>query len=211
MNRLKTLILAVIIGSLSTFSGTAFAAAKGKKPTTYEELMGLPSLEEQLKKKKVEPAALLHRAEQGDDWAQAMLGMMYEFGFRGVAQDYGMSLKWYQLAADQGASNAQVALGDMYKDGKGIVQDYKAALKWYELAAEQGDFFAQFKLGEMYYEGKGIKDYTRAHMWWNIAASQGLEIAAENRNKVENDMTSSQVGKAQKLARECVAKNYKGC
>lgn len=195
---------------LLAFSGSAFAADQNKLPT-YEEVMGLPSLEEQQQEWKVRREALLQRAEQGEVDAQFSLGINYEFGWRGVSQDYEIALKWYQLAAEQGDSSAQTALGDMYKEGKGVLQNYKAAFKWYELAAEQGDFFAQIKLGDMYYEGKGIKDYIRAHMWWNIAASQGIEIAVENRSIVERDMTAAQAEKAQKLARECVAKNYKGC
>ena len=48
-------------------------------------------------------------------------------------------------------------------------------------------------------------------MWWNIAASQGNEDAAEYRDKVAGEMTFSQIAEAQKLARECVKKNYKDC
>jgi TPR repeat protein len=100
----------------------------------------------------------------------------------------------------------------MYDSGQGVIQDYKAVVKWYRLAAEQGGDHAQFYLGLMYANGEGvIQDYTRAHMWWNIAASQGHEEAMENRDKVAKEMTSLQIAEAQKLARECVAKNYKGC
>jgi TPR repeat protein len=64
----------------------------------------------------------------------------------------------------------------------------------------------------MYGNGQGvIQNYARAHMWWNIAASQGNKIALENRDKVAKRMTASQIEKAQMLANECVAKDYKGC
>jgi TPR repeat protein len=64
----------------------------------------------------------------------------------------------------------------------------------------------------MYYHGEGIlQDYIYAYMWWNIAASTGNESAVYNREAVEKDMTPSQIEKAQDLARECVAKDYKGC
>ena len=64
----------------------------------------------------------------------------------------------------------------------------------------------------MYGKGQGvIQDYTLAHMWWNIAASQGHETAAENRRTVEQNMTPAKIEKAQDLARECIAKNYKDC
>ena len=64
----------------------------------------------------------------------------------------------------------------------------------------------------MYAFGDGmLKDYVYAHMWGNIAAMNGNEGGGEIRDEVEMLMTPSQIEQAQKLARECVAKNYKGC
>ena len=103
-------------------------------------------------------------------------------------------------------------LGVIYDNGQGVPQDYKAAVKWYSLAAEQGHAFAQYNLGVSYTNGEGvIQDNVYAHMWWNLSASTGNEKARENRDIVAEDMTPSQLEKAQDLARECVAKNYKGC
>jgi hypothetical protein len=48
-------------------------------------------------------------------------------------------------------------------------------------------------------------------MWWNIAASLGDEDSMEFRDKVAEGMTPADISKAQQLARECVAKNYKDC
>ena len=48
-------------------------------------------------------------------------------------------------------------------------------------------------------------------MWQNIAASNGNESAAKNRDLTAKEMTSQQLAEAQQLARECVAKEYKGC
>ena len=91
-------------------------------------------------------------------------------------------------------------------------QDYQTALKWYTLAAEQGYAMAQGNLGFMYAFGKGVlKDYVYALMWGNIAAMNGSELGGELRDDFEKQMTPSQLEKAQDLARECVAKNYKGC
>ena len=56
-----------------------------------------------------------------------------------------------------------------------------------------------------------MQDNVRAYVWWNIAASSGDEMAAKNRDIVAKRMTSAQIAKAQKLARECVRKKYKGC
>ena len=100
----------------------------------------------------------------------------------------------------------------MYENGKGVPQDYETAVKWYRLAAEQGDALAQTNLGVMYANGTGvIQDYVRAHMWGNLGASNGNENGAKLRDLVAKKMTPADISKAQRLARECVKINYKGC
>ena len=119
--------------------------------------------------------------------------------------------EWTPLA-EQGYAKAQSNLGLMYHNGEGVPQDYKTAVKWLTLAAEQGGASAQYNLGIMYDNGEGIlQDYVYAHMWWNIAASNGDENGGTVRDVVAERMTPAQLEKAQDLARECVAKEYKGC
>ena len=103
-------------------------------------------------------------------------------------------------------------MGVMYDKGRGVLQDKKTAVKWFARAAEQGDASAQYNLGVMYADGRGVpEDYVYAHMWSNIAASQGYPGAAEHRERAARKMTSSDISAAQKLSRECVGKEYKGC
>ena len=125
------------------------------------------------------------------------------------SEDYENALR----LAEQGSASAQFNLGLMYDNGEGVPQDYKAAVKWYSLAAEQGDTSAQFQLGYMYHFGEGvIQDVVYAHMWLNIAASAGdNENRSSSRDLVAKSMTTAQIAEAQKLARECVRKEYKGC
>jgi hypothetical protein len=90
--------------------------------------------------------------------------------------------------------------------------DFSIALKEWKPLAEQGDAYAQYNMGLIYAHGLGvIEDYVRALMWLNIAASRGDNDAAKAREFITKKLTSSQIAEAQKLARECVAKNYKGC
>ena len=91
--------------------------------------------------------------------------------------------------------------------------DFATALREWRPLAEQGNASAQNNLGFMYVYGKGVlQDYIRAHMWFNIAASSGgSKNSSKSRDNVAKKMTPSQVEKAQKLARECVRKKYKGC
>ena len=126
--------------------------------------------------------------------------------------DFATALREFTPLAEQGFASAQYNLGLMYRRGEGVPQDDKTAAKWYTLAAEQENANAQSNLGVMYAEVEGVlQDYVYAHMWFNIAASSGEQNAPENRDLVAERMTPSQIERAQDLARECVAKNYKGC
>ena len=150
-------------------------------------------------------------AGQGDADAQTNLGLMYQNGW-GVPQDDKEAVYWYKLAAEQGDAKAQYNLGVMYDVGEGVPQDDKEAVRWYTLAAEQEHAKAQYNLGVMYALGEGvIKDYVHAHMWGNIASMNGNDKGETLRGYVAEKMTSSQIEKAQRLARECIKKNYKGC
>ena len=150
-------------------------------------------------------------AEKGEAWAQRNLGVIYERG-RGVPKDYAEALKWFRLAAAQGDAGAQRNLGVMYEKGEGVVLYYAEAVKWYRLAAAQGDAGAQLYLGNMYDKGQGVvQDYARAHMWFSLAAVSGDAGAAKNRDIAAEQMTLQQIAEAQKMARECQAKNFKGC
>ena len=135
--------------------------------------------------------------------------------------DFATALKEWKPLAEEGnaaAQNnlgfakAQFNLGVMYDVGEGVPQDDKEAVRWYTLAAEQEHAKAQYNLGVMYALGEGvIKDYVYAHMWGNIASMNGNDKGETLRGYVAEKMTSSQIEEAQRLARECIKKNYKGC
>ena len=126
--------------------------------------------------------------------------------------DYATALKEWKPLAEKGDVDAQTNLGLMYQNGWGVPQDDKEAVYWYKLAAEQGDAKAQYNLGVMYALGEGvIKDYVYAHMWGNIASMNGNDKGETLRGYVAEKMTSSQIEEAQRLARKCIKKNYKGC
>ncbi len=115
-------------------------------------------------------------------------------------------------AAKQGNASSQYDLGVYYYRGQGVKKSYRDAVKWYTLAAEQRHSTAQEVLGSMYYAGTGvIQDFAIAHMWFNISASQGNDIGKRKLDTIAEEMTPTQIAEAQKLARECVKKNYKGC
>ncbi|MDC0148581.1 hypothetical protein OAI46_06955 [Alphaproteobacteria bacterium] len=130
----------------------------------------------------------------------------------GVAEDDKQAVYWYRKAAEQGNAIAQTNLGAAYDRGGGVVEDDKQAAQWYTKAAEQGNADAQNNLGVMYDIGDGVaEDDVKAHMWFNIAAADGQNNAKSNKKVIKQRMSPSQIEKAQEMARECVAKNYKGC
>jgi TPR repeat protein len=122
------------------------------------------------------------------------------------------ALREFRVLAEQGHASAQYSLGLMYDNGRGVTQDYKKSVKWYRKSVEQGHAEAQYNLGVMYGNGNGVRqDSVYAHMWFDIVASNGDENGAMNRDIVAKRMTKKQLAEAQKLARECVRKKYKGC
>ena len=126
--------------------------------------------------------------------------------------EYATAIKAWTPLAEKGDADAQYALGAMYFAGYGVSQDYQTAMKWYTLAAEQGNALAQFNLDVIYHKGHGVlQDHARAYMWFNLSVSTGHEVAFKVRDIVAEQMTPSEIEQAQKLAEECIAKNYNGC
>jgi len=110
--------------------------------------------------------------------------------------------------AEEGVAEAQFVLGLMYYTGRGVAHDYREAVRWYTKAAKQGIASAQYNLGVVYGNGHGVaQDYKCAYMWWDILASSGEAEAVKNRDILAKEMTPSQIGKAQDMAREWMAKH----
>ncbi len=107
-------------------------------------------------------------------FAQHILGLWYDTGDYGLAEDDEEAVRWYRLAAEQGNAGGQSALGFMYARGEGLPEDDEEAVRWYRLAAEQGYAGAQYNLGLMYAEGEGVPEDDEEAVWWyRLAAEQG--------------------------------------
>ena len=125
---------------------------------------------------------------------------------------YEKALQSYLVRANEGDAVWQMLAGIMYRDGKGTPQNYATAIHWFKLASAQGYEGGQYNLASMYANGKGVaKDYVRAHMWANLSARDGDTDAVKQRDLFESRMTQTQIAEAQKLARECQARNFKNC
>jgi len=125
--------------------------------------------------------------------------------------DYKTALRKWRPLAEQGNADAQLNLGQLYRQGQGLSQDYAEAIKWYLRAAEQGHVIAQNNLGYMYGTGAGVpKDNVQAHMWFIIAAASGHRGAISNRDEVAEQMTPAEIAESQTLAREWMEKHQQG-
>lgn len=126
--------------------------------------------------------------------------------------DYATALRIWRTLPEIRSPVHQRKLGFIYLEGKGTLQDYAEAARWFTRAAEQGEEIAQAALGVLYENGLGVhQDFVMAHKWLNLAASrtsekQARDMVAEARDKLGRRMTPSQVGEAQRLAREWAPK-----
>jgi len=96
-----------------------------------------------------------------------------------VTRSLTMATEWWQKAADQGHTEAQVQVATQYFLGRGAPKDWKLAAKWYEAAAQNGDPGAQYIMGSFYEHGDGVpQDLKKALAWYVAAAKQGDPGAA---------------------------------
>lgn len=151
---------------------------------------------------------------QGDFYGYLHLIKIYRDGDV-VPKDINKVIELYENASLHGISIYQSALGEIYYEGSIIPKDYKKALKWGEIAASQGDCKALKLMAVMYHMGHGVsKDNITAYAYCNIAASnyndddgtadkqKSIEITKKYRDKIQNEMTSEQIEKAQTKSRE---------
>ncbi|HEU5046347.1 MAG TPA: tetratricopeptide repeat protein [Rickettsiales bacterium] len=81
-------------------------------------------------------------AEQNDAEAQFNLGEAYLKGDGGLPQSDKEASKWYYKSAMQGFSDAQFAMGFVYRGGGGIPMNKVLSYMWFDLAAKNGDYRA---------------------------------------------------------------------
>jgi len=150
------------------------------------------------------------KANQDDANSQFNLALMYENG-AGTPMNTKQAAYWYTKAAEQGHVEAQYKLGSLYQfsGDDEFPQDYKLAFFWYTKAAEQGHIFAQYKLGRLYRfsaDDRAPKDYKLAFFWYTKAAEQGHIFAEDERDKMLEKMSQSQIGEVLKLSKELYKK-----
>ena len=71
------------------------------------------------------------KAEDGDSYAQVLLGNFYYTGFQeGIKQDFSEAAKWYRKSAEQGDSEGMYCLGQLYFTGEGVDKNINESKNW---------------------------------------------------------------------------------
>ena len=151
-------------------------------------------------------------AEEGDEYAQANLGLTYADG-KGVKKDYEKAIYWFKKSAEQGNASALTSLGRFYNEGLGVDKDPEEAMRLYRLSAEQGNWSAQRNLGYIYKEGEYIPiDLVKSFMWFLLAGSSGdREFIESELNELRNVLDESQERQAYEMAEKCISSEYLDC
>jgi hypothetical protein len=97
--------------------------------------------------------------------------------FRPLEPAQSESLQWLQEQADEGNAEAQVLLGDAYRQGKRLPKSLKRALELYHSAAAQGHVLGQMQMGWSCLNGNDSKN---AFLWYKRAADRNYPNAQCN-------------------------------
>lgn len=122
-----------------------------------------------------------YSAARGDASAQVALGQLHYFGARGLEQDYGEALRWYEKAGEQGDGNALGHMGNMYVQGIHVKASNETALRLFKKGVEKGNPVAINGLGYMHMYGMGVdQSFSEAMKLFSQAAEQGNQEARFN-------------------------------
>jgi TPR repeat protein len=110
-------------------------------------------------------------AEKGNAQDQMYVGMWYLTGTEGYTKDPAEAVKWLQKSADQGNSDGENMLGNLYAGGIGVDKDLTKAVDLFQKSAAQNNPHACASLGRAYEKGVGglPQDNAQAIEWYRKA------------------------------------------
>lgn len=82
------------------------------------------------------------------------------------AKEWDKALTYYEMAAEEGNSEAQYLLGLLCIEGKRVIKDVDKGIEWLSKAGMQGHKDAQFNLASIYYQGKIVPKDTQVAEYW---------------------------------------------
>jgi TPR repeat protein len=119
------------------------------------------------------------------------------YGTEGGSVSAPIILAWCKQA-DHGNAKAQLKVGwTLYTGFGAIPRDVGLAVASFLKAADQGYAPAQCCLGLLYELGEGVpEDFVKAYAWMTLAAEYAPELAREEKESLEQDLTLSQIAEA---------------
>ena len=130
------------------------------------------------------------------------LGCLYMCG-NGVEKDEKRAVELFFRAdaENDGLEEAQVALGDAYREGRGVDKNMNEALNWYAKAADADNERAFLRLGNIYEKGDGVVvDHRLAAKYYKKAIDKAFDDEVEEEAqkgllRVTGEHEKSPVGK----------------
>ena len=125
-----------------------------------------------------EVAEMLRWAEAGEGGAMYNLGVCYENGENGLAEDAAKAFEWYEKSHEAGYAGGTGGLGGCYLDGAGVPKCLaRGAMLLGEAAARGGSKVACDNLGRAYAAGLwGFpKDEKMARRYYSMVASASID------------------------------------
>lgn len=130
-----------------------------------------------LEERDEEAEQLEQLAEDGDAYAQYIIGTAYRDGGL-LIPDTAKAQKFLECAAKQEIDAAQYALGKLYLSDDADVRDSAKGIYWLKRSAENGNTYAAYQLGKEYLRGAhAAKDAETAAFYLNQAANEGSAYA----------------------------------
>ncbi len=154
-------------------------------------------------------------AELGDADCQTSMGMVYQAGEKipsGVKADPAEAAKWYDMAAEQGHTEAIQHLAMMNAAGMGIERNDEEAIRLFRQGAELGNADCCWGLGKCYLDGKGVQqDSVMAYALFSaslvgVEHPEQKEAMTARRDKLGEVLTEEQLEKAGPIIEEWEAK-----
>jgi TPR repeat protein len=137
-------------------------------------------------------------AEAGDANAQFRLGEALLQDPAHTVENSADAVRWLQLAAENGSTEAMIVLGRLSRTGVGVLQNFSLSAKWLQTAAARGNPEGMLEMGRLYRDGIGVeKDLVRAYVWFNRASAARNIDAVREREMIARTLTPQELKEAQ--------------
>jgi hypothetical protein len=141
---------------------------------------------------------VMQAAEAGDAGAQFRVGEALLQDPARNAETSANAVRWLQMSAENGNTEAMIFLGRLSRTGVGILQNFGQSAKWIQTAATRGNPEGMLELGRLYRDGVGVeKDLVRAYVWFNRASAARNLDAVREREAIARVLTPEELKAAQ--------------